>query len=135
VAASVASAGATTGAVRFLPNSVRRAHRDARGVVTQLLPLLDRIPYVVGRPSRPRPRPALVLADRGYDYDKHRRLLCQRGIDRRIARRQTEHGSGLGHQRWVVERTLPGSANSDGSPPATSAATTPTKHSSASAAA
>jgi transposase len=74
--------------------------------VTQLVPLLDRIPYVAGRPGRPRHRPALLLADRGYDYDKYRRLLRQRGIAHRIARRQTEHGSGLGRQRWVVERTF-----------------------------
>jgi transposase len=74
--------------------------------VTQLLPLLDRIPYVAGRPGRPRHRPALLLADRGYDYDKYRRLLRERGIAHRIARRETEHGSGLGRQRWVVERTF-----------------------------
>jgi transposase len=74
--------------------------------VTQLLPLLDRIPHVAGRPGRPRHRPALLLADRGYDYDKYRRLLRERGIAHRIARRQTKHGSGLGRQRWVVERTF-----------------------------
>ena len=74
--------------------------------VTQLMPLLDRIPAVAGRPGRPRQRPALIIADRGYDYDKYRRPLRQRGIGHRIARRQTEHGSGLGRWRWVVERTF-----------------------------
>lgn len=29
-----------------------------------------------------------------------------RGIQPVIARRETEHGSGLGRQRWVVERTF-----------------------------
>jgi transposase len=47
----------------------------------------------------------MLIADRGYDHDKYRRLLWQRGIKPVIARRQTEHGSGLG-QRWVVERTF-----------------------------
>jgi transposase len=47
-----------------------------------------------------------VIGDRGYDYDKHRRLLRARGITPVIARRNTDHGSGLGTIRWVVERTF-----------------------------
>jgi transposase len=77
-----------------------------RNDVTQLVPLLDRIPRVGGRAGRPRHRPDLVVADRGYDHDKYRRLLRQRGIRHRIARRQTAHGSGLGRWRWPVERTF-----------------------------
>ena len=74
--------------------------------VTQLMPLLDRIPAVAGRAGMPRHRPAMIVADRGYDYDKYRRLLRARGIRHRIARRQTKHGSGLGQWRWVIERTF-----------------------------
>jgi transposase len=47
-----------------------------------------------------------VSADRGYDHDKYRRELRRLGIASEIARRQTEHGSGLGRVRWVVERTF-----------------------------
>jgi transposase len=47
-----------------------------------------------------------LYADRGYDHDKHRRLLRQRRITPHIARRNTEHGSGLGKHRWYVERTI-----------------------------
>jgi transposase len=47
-----------------------------------------------------------LTADRGYDHDKYRRQLRQRGIRPEIARRQTEHGSGIGRYRWVVERTF-----------------------------
>ena len=61
---------------------------------------------VAGKPGRPRRKPDLVLADRGYDHDKYRRLLWARGIKPVIARRGTEHGSGLGRQRWVVERSF-----------------------------
>ena len=50
--------------------------------------------------------PTGCLADRGYDHDKYRRLLWQRGIKPVIARRQTEHGSGLGRERLIVERTI-----------------------------
>jgi transposase len=74
--------------------------------VTQLIPLLDDLHArpVSGKVGRPRQKPDLLLADRGYDFDKYRRLLWARGIKPVIARRNTEHGSGLGRQRWVVER-------------------------------
>jgi transposase len=61
---------------------------------------------VRGKVGRPRRRPERLTADRGYDHDKYRRLLRQLGIRPEIARRQTEHGSTLGRQRWVVERTF-----------------------------
>jgi transposase len=73
---------------------------------TQLIALVDRVPPLRGKVGRPRRRPKRVTADRGYDYDSRRRELRQRGITAEIARRNTEHGSGLGHYRWVVERTF-----------------------------
>ena len=77
-----------------------------RNDVTQLVPLLERIPPVRGKVGRPRRRPQRVTADRGYDHDNYRRELRRRGIAPEIARRQTQHGSGLGRARWVVERTF-----------------------------
>jgi transposase len=77
-----------------------------RNDVTQLVPLVERVPPVRGKVGRPRRRPERVTADRGYDHDKYRRELRARGIKPEIARRQTEHGSGLGRVRWVVERTF-----------------------------
>jgi transposase len=77
-----------------------------RNDVTQLLPLIDGIDPVRGRVGRPRRRAKRLLADRGYDHDKYRRELRRRGVKPVIARRETEHGSGLGRQRWVVERTF-----------------------------
>jgi transposase len=74
--------------------------------VTQLIPLLDRVPPVRGKVGRPRRRPERLTADRGYDYPSYRRQLRTRGIRPEIARRKTEHGSGLGRARWVVERTF-----------------------------
>ncbi len=77
-----------------------------RNDVTQMMPLLDDLHDrpVAGKPGRPRQKPDLVIADRGYDHDKYRRLLWARGIKPMIARRGAEHGSGVGRQRWVVER-------------------------------
>jgi transposase len=77
-----------------------------RNDVTQLLPLIDGVGPVTGKPGRPRRRAERVLADRGYDHDKYRRELRKRGVKPVIARRNTPHGSGLGKERWVVERTF-----------------------------
>jgi transposase len=77
-----------------------------RNDVTQLLALLDRVPPVRGRVGRPRRRPQCLLADRGYDHDEYRRLVRKRGVKPVIARRESGHGSGLGRERWVVERTF-----------------------------
>src|SRR5947208_6558484 len=74
--------------------------------VTQLLPLVEAIPPVRGKRGRPRRRPDTLLADRGYDSQPHRQALRTRGIRPSIAKRRTEHGSRLGNERWVVERTL-----------------------------
>lgn len=52
------------------------------------------------------PQPRRLYADRGYDFDKYRRLLWKHGIKPMIARRGVAHGSGLGKVRWVVERAF-----------------------------
>jgi transposase len=78
------------------------AHRHD---VTQLLPLIDAIPPIRGIRGRPLQKPQVVYADRGYDSEAHRQKLRDRGIKPVLAKRRTEHGSGLGKYRWVVERT------------------------------
>jgi transposase len=77
-----------------------------RNDITQLLPLVDGIMPVAGKVGRPRQRPDRIVADRGYDHDSYRCELWRRGVKPSIARRETEHGSGLGRWRWVVERTF-----------------------------
>jgi transposase len=74
--------------------------------VTQLIPLVDAIPPIAGKVGHPARRPEELFADRAYHSDPHREQLAQRGIDAAIAERNTEHGSGLGIFRWVVERTI-----------------------------
>jgi len=68
--------------------------------------LLEAIPPVRGRPGPPKRRPSRLVADRGYDQDVYRRQIRALGVTPVIARRATEHGSGLGGWRWVVERTF-----------------------------
>jgi transposase len=74
--------------------------------VTQLLPLVNAIPPVRGRPGTPRRKPDKVMGDRAYDSKEHRRQLSARSIATEIARRNTPHGSRLGVFRWFVEQTL-----------------------------
>lgn len=74
--------------------------------VTELLPLVDAIPAVSGKRGRPRRRPDRLQGDRAYDSGPHRKQLRRRGIAPVLAKRNTEHGSGLGVDRWVVERTV-----------------------------
>ncbi|QTD95824.1 Transposase DDE domain protein [Streptomyces cyanogenus] len=79
---------------------------ENRHDVTQLMPLLDAIPRIRGLVGRPRHRPRRLFADRGYDYDKYRRLTVLAASRRRSHAKSTAQGSGLGRTRWVVERTF-----------------------------
>jgi transposase len=47
-----------------------------------------------------------LFADLGYDAEAIRQGLRDRRIIPFFAKRNTEHGSGLGQWRWVVERTF-----------------------------
>jgi transposase len=74
--------------------------------VTRLVPQVASIPPVRGKAGAPLTKPKLVMADRGYDSDANRMALSGKGIRTEIARRNTEHGSGLGVFRYVVEQTI-----------------------------
>ena len=91
-----------------IPLAVRLSAANAHDS-TQLLPLIDAIPPIIGprgKPGRPRKRPAKLHGDKGYDYPTLRRALRARGITPRIARRGVDSSERLGRHRWVVERTL-----------------------------
>jgi len=78
----------------------------SRHDVTQLVPLLESVPPVRGKPGRPRRYPRRLYGDRAYDSQAMRATLKRKGIRPYLARRNTPHGSGLGKWRWVVERTV-----------------------------
>lgn len=73
--------------------------------VTNLLPLVDAIPDLSRNRGSEPTRPEKLYADRAYDSQPVREELRARGIEPQIPKRRTEHGSGLGIYRWVVERT------------------------------
>ncbi len=79
-----------------------------RNDVTQPLPLVDGVPPVRGKRGRPWRKPRALYADRGYDHERYRRRLRERGIVPKIARRGQSHGSGLGRIRWAPSPPLPG---------------------------
>jgi Transposase DDE domain len=101
-----------------------------RNDVTQLIPLVERIPPVRGTVGRPRERPGGVVADRGYDHDKCRCELRRRGIGAEIARRKTQHGSALAASVGSSSAPSPGYTTSSDCSSATTAATRSTKPSS-----
>lgn len=72
----------------------------------EIIPIVLQFPHIGGQPGRPKEHPDTLYADRGYDSDDTRALLRWLGIQPMIAKRNTEHGSGLGKVRWVVERTI-----------------------------
>jgi hypothetical protein len=77
-----------------------------RNDVTQLLPLVDGVGPVRGKIGRPRERAeALIARPRLGPRQVPPRAVAPRRQPI-IARRATEHGSGLGRLRWVVERTF-----------------------------
>jgi transposase len=88
-----------------VPLAIRTAGANASDQ-KQVIPLVLAFPKVGGKPGRPKETPDELYADRGYDSDSTRWLLAWMGIEPHIARRRTEHGSGLGKVRWVVERTI-----------------------------
>jgi transposase len=88
-----------------VPLAIRTAGANASDH-TQLFPTLLDFPRVGGKPGRPRELPDELYADRGYDSAATRGLLRWLGVEPRIGKRGTPHGSGLGKVRWVVERTI-----------------------------
>jgi transposase len=48
----------------------------------------------------------LEYAERGYDHEVYRDKVRRFEITAHIARRDTEHGCGLGVHRWVVEGAI-----------------------------
>ncbi len=74
--------------------------------ITMLLPMVDAIPTLANSAGTLQNRPEKLHGDKGYDSNKHRLALEERGIIPRLGRRRIDDSSHLGKHRWVVERTL-----------------------------
>ena len=73
--------------------------------VVPVMQVLTAMQPVGGKPGPKREKPDRLQGDRGYDSEPLRKLLRWLGIVPELAKRNTDHGSGLGKTRWVVERT------------------------------
>ena len=68
--------------------------------------MVESIPPVRSPRGPHRTKPDKLRADKGYDFDTHRRWLRARNIVPRIARRGVEDPKRLGRHRWKIERTI-----------------------------
>jgi len=73
---------------------------------TQTLTLLRAMPSIPGPQGRPRTKPQALVGDRGYGFPWIIAAVKRLGITSLLAPRGSDHGSGLGKIRYVVEQTL-----------------------------
>jgi transposase len=88
-----------------VPLAIRTAGANASDH-GQIIPIVLDYPQVGGKVGRPKELPDELYADAGYDSEATRWLLAWLGIEAKINKRNSTHGSGLGKVRWVVERTI-----------------------------
>ena len=75
--------------------------------VTQVVPLVDAMPPVAGKPGHPaRSRPESLLRGPGLRLRAQAAGAAGRGHQPFIPDQRAPHGSGLGVYRWFVERTI-----------------------------
>jgi len=94
----VTDAGGIPLAVQITPANVH----DSKLAIA----MLDLIPAVRGKVGHPRYRPETYLGDAAYWSRAIIAGTRQRGVTPRFRKIGSEHGSGLGRFRYVVERTL-----------------------------
>ena len=88
-----------------VPLAVRTSPANIHDCVPAIQ-LLDSIPPIAGLPGRPWRRPGILIGDRAYGSASNIAETRKRGILPMLARPRTEHGSGLGVLRYVIERAL-----------------------------
>jgi transposase len=86
-----------------LVGSVTPANRND---VTEMAPLVNRLPEVAGRVGHPRRKPDALQGDLAYDSEPHRQGLREIGIEPVLPEKGIDDDTGLGETRWPVERTL-----------------------------
>lgn len=68
--------------------------------------MIENLPPVRGPRGRPRRKPGAIYGDRGYGFPWVIAVIVAMRIIPKLAPRGSEHGSGLGKVRHVVERTM-----------------------------
>ncbi len=88
-----------------LAGSVTPANRND---VTEMAPLVNKLPEVAGKVGHPRRKPDALQGDLAYDSEPHRQGLRAIGIEPVLPEKGLDDDTGLGETRWPVERTLLG---------------------------
>jgi transposase len=99
-------------------------------VLEEAVDAIKPIKRPLGKPGRPRKRPAKLHADKGYDFPRCRKALRKRGIKARLARCGIDSSEKLGRHRWVWSARRHGSPATASCRCATNGATKSTKRSS-----
>jgi transposase len=86
-----------------LASSVTAANRND---ISEMAPLVAKLPAVAGRVGRPRRKPDALQGDLAYDSEPHRLGLRRMGIEPILPEKGADDASDLGETRWPVERTL-----------------------------
>jgi transposase len=86
-----------------LTGSVTAANRND---VSEMAPLVNKLPEVPGKVGPPRREPDALEGDLAYDSEPHREGLRQMGIEPVLPEKGIDEDSRLGESRWHVERTL-----------------------------
>jgi transposase len=74
--------------------------------VSEMAPLVNKLPEVAGKVGRPRRKPDAIQGDLAYDSEAHRQGLREMGIEPHLPEKGIDEDAGLGRTRWPVERTL-----------------------------
>ena len=74
--------------------------------VTEMAPLVNKLPEVSGKVGHPRRKPDALQGDLAYDSEPHREGLRQMGVEPVLPERGIDDQEGLGETRWFIERTL-----------------------------
>lgn len=68
--------------------------------------MVEHLPAIQGARGHPRRKPGALVGDRGYGFPKTIAAIVAMRIASLLCPRGSDHGSGLGQVRWVVERTF-----------------------------
>lgn len=71
-----------------------------------LLEMIGHLPAIQGPRGRPRQKPGAVVGDRGYGFAHIINAIIALKILSMLAPRGSDHGSGMGKIRYVIERTF-----------------------------
>jgi len=87
------------------PLAVQTSPANVRDEVPAVA-MVQSLPSIRQPRGRPRKKPKELIGDRGYGFPWIITAIVAMGIVSLLCPRGSEHGSGLGKRRYVIERTM-----------------------------